>query len=388
MEKEAQRKSILKGLGRALNPMEHVRYYGSSAYREIYDAVTSVDNQMREAVTSQKQDIKNYLHEARMSLKNRDYAKVMYYAWKVIGILDGIFGNVGSLSKTRDRVITEHYKSGLSQEELADMNKQLGGSQTPLKNTPVQMPTNAEFEALLYATGAPEAGLVSFAGPAQWFQENIPTFRQMESSLLERLFKNQMGKQRESAVAALRLAEKSYESVKDMFRKLDSARTDPNKYIKIAEKYQKFFSDQNAQLRVMYAANFRDTVNRLMSEKAAPSTTDNTESAPKPATTQPAAPSAPSSPPPANIGNPVSQPSTQVSEQEPLGTDDSDWWKEQRAAAAIVVHLIKRAEQAAAAGDKGIASALLVKASEICDDNGATVQSISLMEAAEIVLKG
>ncbi len=386
MEKEAQRRSALKWLGRKLNPMEYVRYYGSEAYRRVSDTIADIDSDMRERAKAAKSDMRADLHEARMAMKNREYPKVMYYSWKLIDALDGLFNRLGELEQLRADIISEHYQSdvgGLTSTQLSEMQQEIGGIPENLAPGSVTMPSTAEFRGLLHAVGAPDPNitkeaLFSEAGPIQWLRENIPTYKQMEGSLLDRIFRNKMGKQKEAARAALRMAEKSFNAMGGVFDKLDSSRGDFSAYFEAAQNYKNSLQTHKQHLSSLYRENFSQTVNQMLEgqeEAGAPET-------PPPPTEQAA------QEPPAQPEQPE-QPEAQEQPEIPdLETQPAPQEEPMQEAAAYVVDLVKRAKKAAHNGDKGIASALLVKASEICDDNDATEQSIVLLRAAEEVLKG
>ena len=70
-EKEAQKRSLIKGLGRALDPMGQLMYHGFGDYRKIYDAISSVDKKMRERALKSNPTMNKGVHEARMAFKRR-----------------------------------------------------------------------------------------------------------------------------------------------------------------------------------------------------------------------------------------------------------------------------------------------------------------------------
>jgi hypothetical protein len=388
MEKEAQRRSALKWLGRKLNPMEYVRYYGSEAYRRVSDTITDIDTDMRERAKEAKPDLRADLHEARMAMKNREYPKVLYYSWKLIDALDGIFNRLPELEQLRADIISEHYQSdvgGLTSTQLSEMQHEIGGTPENLSPGSVTMPSTAEFQGLLRAVGAPDPSitkeaLISEAGPVQWLKENIPTYKQMEGSLLDRIFRNKMGKQKEAARAALRMAEKVFNAMGGVFDKLDSSRNDFSAYLDAAQNYKNSLTTHKQRLSSLYRENFSQTIEQMLQGQ---------EEQPTEAPAEPAQePQAQPEQQPEQAEQPQ-EPAPQEQQEIPdLETQPQPQEEPMQEAAAYVVDLVKRAKKAAHNGNKGIASALLVKASEICDDNDAVEQSITLLRAAEEVLKG
>ena len=376
IEKEAQSRSVTNMLGRALNPMEWVRYYGFSDYRRLYDAITELDTSMRTAVKERDPDIRTALHEARMAMKNREFPKVLYYALKLIQSVDGIF-DVSKIEEITSEIFTKEQEASqgsITDEQRQEMEGELG--QGPLQGQ-AQFPTEASLEILLRASAVPE--LISEAGAIQWLQENVPTARQMKGNILDRIFRNKAGKQREAAKEALRLAEQVYGSIKTFFDKLDSARTDFNKYISTVKYYQGLFAKYKARLSVLYQANFAGTVPaKEEGSETPPATTAPPVEAP-PVTTAP-----PAEVPPATVTVPVvTEP---VAEAKPKRSRKKKV-QPGMASAAGIIDLVGRAKLAARAGDFGIAAALLVKASEIYDNYDDEEKSIELLVQAENLLK-
>jgi len=358
IEKEAQSRSVTNMLGRALNPMEWVRYYGFSDYRRLYDAITELDTSMRTAVKERDPDIRTALHEARMAMKNREFPKVLYYALKLIQSVDGIF-DVSKIEEITSEIFTKEQEASqgsITDEQRQEMEGALG--QGPLQGQ-AQFPTEASLEILLRASAVPE--LISEAGAIQWLQENVPTARQMKGNILDRIFRNKAGKQKEAAKEALRLAEQVYGFIKTFFDKLDSARTDFNKYISTVKYYQGLFAKYKARLSVLYQANFAGI---------APAKEEGSEI--PPAITP--IPAATTATPPVAVTPPVAETVTEpVAEAKPKRSG--------------IIDLVGRAKIAARAGDFGIAAALLVKASEIYDNYDDEDKSIELLVQAENLLK-
>lgn len=368
IEKEAQGRSITNMLGRALNPMEWVRYYGFIDYRQLYNEITALDTTMRQKVRDNEIGIRTSLHEARMAMKNREFPKVLYYALKLIQSVDGIF-DVSKIEEISNEIFTKEQQasqSSITDEQRQEMEEALG--ERPLQGQ-AQFPTEAALSVLLRASAVPE--LISEAGAIQWLQENIPTARQMKGDLLDRIFRNKAGKQKEAAKEALRLAEQVYSSIKTLFDKLDAARTDFGKYISTVKYYQGVFDKYKARLSALYQANFSGIVpaKKEVSETTAPEI---------PATTAP-----PVEAPPAETVTTAPIPAAA-----PAKPKRRRKKPEMASAAEVVLDLVGRAKLAAKDGDFGIASALLVKASEIYDNYDNEEKSIELLIAAEKLLKG
>lgn len=398
LEKQAQKKSVVNILNRNLNPMEIARRTFSPRYNEVYNKIKEVDTNMREIALSSDPGIRDSLHEARMAYKNREYPKVVFYAWKLLESVDGIFDGIDELEQIKDMVMREFHEdsSKLTDEEIAQMNKALGKPATKL-------PKASKLKYLLYTVAAPDIELLKTADSAQWLKENIPTFHQMEGALLDRIFRNKLGKQREAAKRALNIAEKVYSSIKEVFRLLDEARTDFSSYISIAKRFQNKFDQQKQELSTLYQTYFADIVPSNHTEQTPPVA---------PVVTQPPTVPQPLEVPQANIstpGEPVSSSELiETSEpiQAPVFPQEQEQVPEQAESeyeesgpptlpsiqinkpAAMVVYLWKKAEAEAKKGNKGISAALLAKASEICDDNNDSNHAKLLIQAAEKVLKG
>lgn len=359
MEKEAQSRSPIKWLGRMLNPMEYIRYFGYDSYRRVYDAITEIDNDIRGRAQEKKDELRGFLHQARMSMKNREYQKVIYYAWELLESVDGIFDRVDELEKLRSDMMAEFYASGnVSKSELEEMEKSLGKVvkpvQKPLASGKIKVP--AALERLLYSTGnkVTKEGLESTAGMTEWLEENIPTWRQMEGSMLDKIFRNKMYKQKEAARKALQIAEVSFNTIKDVFSALDSARTDFSTYLSTAQRAREKFKKQKEDLSILYNEYFKATEPVV--------TIDQNAYIPA---TQP----------------PVEKPENKPPEA-PLQGDEPV-----QKAAEIIKQLIQKASTAKKRGDPNTAIVLLVKASEICDLYNNDTSSISILKAAKRILK-
>jgi hypothetical protein len=359
LEKEAQRKSIKNIVKRHLNPMNVFRYLAFEDYQSMYDEITWIDNNMRDIAKGSDPDLREAIHQARMAFKNREYPKVMYYAWQLLSIMDNIFSDIPKLEILRDKIIKEfNSNTGLTPSQIEEMHKALGETPTNPLRSKVTMPIKASAipgKKLLYTIAAPE--LITEAGVGQWIQENIPSIDQMKGNILERMFKNTIGKQKESAREAMRLAETTYKSIKDFFRKLDENRNDFGNYIKIAKDYQERFIDIKKQMSALYQASFAG-INP----------------------TQPVIETPSNILPQQNIPPVINQPVSEVAlEVTPEGT-------EKTVAAIEIMKLLVKSAKEQEIGNLGIASVLLVKASEICDKFGDEENSIKFLNAAQNII--
>lgn len=394
LEKEAQQRNLLKQIWRQ-NPMEQIRYHGFESYRRVYDAITDVDNDIRDVAKAEKQEFRDMIHQARMAMKNREYPKVMYYAYKVFELVDGIFYRIKDLIDLRKEMISDYYEqSGMGQDELAEMERGLGkkpNQKSDLAKGPVQVPKAADLKVLLYTTAAPEPGtLLTEATAQQWIQENMPSYRQMEGSILDRIFRNKMGKQKEAARQALRMAERLFSSVPEVFKKLDSARTDFSVYVGTAEKFQQDHQKQKDQLAALYQEHFAQTVDEMREQTPAEQvpvaqvSVDSDEAARQAdiATTVEPDPGAA-----AAQGDVEAQQAAEQAAQEAAGqVAQQQQVQPAQTTAAYVVELVQRAKFAARDGDRRKAGALLIKASEICDEHGAEEQATNLLIMANEAL--
>lgn len=389
----------------------------SERYREVYNKIKTVDSEMRNKALENDPDIRDTLHKARMSYKNREYPKVVFYTWKILESMSGVFDSIDDLEQFKETVIKDFYKSRgdqLSDEELTQMSESLGAK--PLAQGPVQMPKASSFECLFYTVAAPDPnlsiGMIKQAGPVQWLKENIPTFNQMEGALLDRIFRNKMGKQREAARRALNIAENAHSSIKEMFKLLDSARTDFTSYISIARKFRNKFNQQKQELSTIYQTHFADIVPEKTEVPAAPVPATPIEVVKETLPSEPqaqvpsAAPVVPSTAPTESIIPPPSPVEQPLPVEQPPESAEADWEFEESGPptltsaqmeefranmgkpAAQVINLWKAAKIAASRGDRGISAALLAKASEICDDNDDEADAKLLLQAAERVLQG
>ncbi|MCK9567730.1 hypothetical protein M0R72_02120 [Candidatus Pacearchaeota archaeon] len=347
-EKEAQQRSMTKAVGRAINPMEWMRQLSSQKYRSLIKEVDRVDAHMRKRVLELKPSLRDQLHQARMAMKNHEYLLVFQYATSILNSVDGVFvEKMGDLDALGRRVYEDFAKDRMSEEERRQLEEDL--FREPIR----EKASNVQRE------------LVIEAGITQWLQEKLPTKRELEGNLFNKIFQNVKGKQQEAARDALNVAERSYDLITEAFKRLDDERRNIFEYIKIAREYHKNLSLEKLKLRKLYSNYFpikeqEDTVIE--------------------------APQAPEAPmiaaPPAQA--PVAQPvaaipaiATPPEPTAPVTTTEPEDPNKKKAN-----DLIQRAKRAVLAGDVGVGIALLVKASEICDEYGDEQISIVLLKAA------
>jgi hypothetical protein len=391
MEKEAQRRSVTKSIGRAINPAEWFRNM-SGEYREVSQLIDEIDKDMRDKALQNDPGMREAIHEARMAMKNREFPKTFYYAWQLIKAVEGIFTkDIHKLERLSKRIINEFYAESLTPSQLRELHRNFGQGSKEIK-----VPKNSNLEVLLYAAAAPEL-ISEGANPVQWLQENIPSYRQLKGDLLDRIFRNRMGKQKEAARLALSVAEKAYKSIKEVFSKLDSARRDFSTYISIAQKYQERFEALKEELSVIYQEHFSDLVPSNKPEKKEQKTEQSRKcwncganavaGAPcsecgaeemRSAEAPPAVPVV-ESPQPAGTKNPNPGPLVDNVTVPNITNKEEE---EKTKAAELIVELVSKARNALEQSDRGLAAALLAKASEICDDYGNEEESIVLLKAA------
>lgn len=407
IDKLAQARNVFKQLGRTLNPMEYIRYHGYDSYRRVYDEITLVDNEMRQEAKSAKQDMNDFIHQARMAMKNREYPKVMYYAWQVIESLDRISDPVNRLENLQKEMISEYYnEQNIGNKEISEMHKSLSTKDVK----------SSDMRKLLYATAAPNieltANLISKAGPIQWLKENIPTYRQMEGSMLDRIFRNKLHNQKEAARKALRIAERAFQTMKDVFVQLDTYRTEFSSYLDTAKRFQSKISSFKQEISNMYQDNFAETVSELMKrQETADKPTENpaTIEGPQESTNNEVVvdnsaqmPNAQSctncqslNPLDATTCDKCGGKLTPFYAEQPsqLAFDFGEGWsmaapqQEKEVAAEYVANLAKLARLEVMRGNANIAGVLLVKASEICDRYNDEASAVKFLKAAERMLR-
>ena len=89
-EKEAQSRSWGNQIGEFFNVKDRFRSWVSEEYADATALVKEVDDEMRQAAKDHSPTMRQAIHEARMAYKNREYPKVMYYAWQLLDITDDI----------------------------------------------------------------------------------------------------------------------------------------------------------------------------------------------------------------------------------------------------------------------------------------------------------
>lgn len=396
-DKYAQRRSVVRQIGRAINPMEHVRYYGFDEYREMFDEIEQIDSSMREKALGQKDELRDLIHEARMAMKQRRFPSVVYYAWKIVSSIDGVFNEVDKLNVLKEKYLKEQYgKTELLPSQIREMDKALG-KKKPLKQE-VRFPKAAKMQMLLRAAATPDADLItkadliSEAGPVQWIKENIPSFEGMKVDLMDRVFRNKAHKQREAARQAMRIAEKAYASIKGVFDKLDSYRTDFSAYVDQANKAKSMFDEDVRTLSSLYQEHFSHIV---PDEKEEPVAQNVQPEVQKPQEAPAPTPESAVEPDTIEVGTDdlivdpdmVPQDGTEQLSFDFPQPQTQEELEQQHVAAAQIVSLIDRSKISLASGQRGLAVALLSKASEICDDFGAEESSTRILEIAQSIAK-
>jgi hypothetical protein len=84
----------------------------------------------------------------------------------------------------------------------------------------------------------------------------MPTTKEMEGALFDKLFKNMNGKQQEGARQALLVAERAYELIQKSFVELDKNRRNIIEYVKLARHYQRQLFVEKEQLKKIYLNYF------------------------------------------------------------------------------------------------------------------------------------
>jgi hypothetical protein len=337
-EKEAQKRSVTKMLGRSLNPMEWIRQMSSSKYRRLIAAVDAVDKAMRDNITRLKPSLRDQLHQARMAMKNRDFLRVFQYANSILDSVNGVFiDQIDELDTIGSEIYSEFSQNTMDDFERQQLEEQLGVRKVPR------------------VAASPDPELIIEAGVTQWLQEKIPTKKELEGVLFDKIFKNIQGKQQNAAREAMAIAESTYALIDQAFAVLDDNRRNIMEYVRLAREYQKKLGNEKEHLKRMYIANFP-------AEPAKPAEVSQPQITPPAAA--PTSPVPPTPPPvpsagPILSGNPPSQ-----------------------KAAKDVNDMIANARTAILNGHVGIGTALLAQASELCDQLGDEQRSISLLKTA------
>jgi len=346
-EKEAQQRSVTKAVGRAVNPMEWVRQLSSKKYRELIWAVDRVDEKMRRRVLDLKPTLRDQLHQARMAMKNHEYRRVFQYATSIINSVDGVFvENMGELDEIGRRVYQDFSKDRMSDEEREQLEEDL-----------FREPFHEKVSEL-------KRELVIEAGITQWLQEKLPTKRELEGNLFNKLFQNIKGKQQEAAREALASAERIYTLITEAFSRLDGERRNIMEYVKLAREYHKNLATEKRKLQKRYVDYFPASEPEVQQPETGTPVPQQI-----PAAQAPAAPQVPA---------PAPTPPAVVEPPKPETTPDPNDPNQKTA----VNELVNRAKLAIFKGEAGVGIALLVKASEICDEMGDEQRSISLLRSA------
>jgi len=365
----------------------------------MFDEIEVIDSSMREKALGQKDELRELVHEARMAMKQRKFPSVVYYAWKIVSSIDGVFDQVDSLNRLKEKYLKEQYgKTELLPSQVREMDQALG-KQKPLKDK-IQFPKAAKMEMLLYAAAVPDADLItkaeliSEAGPVQWIKENIPSFEGMKVDLMDRVFRNKAHKQREAARQAMRIAERAYASIKNVFDKLDASRTDFSTYIDEANKAKNMFDQEVQTLSSLYKEHFSHII---------PEVPPKEEERPKEEVQEVQSETSSEAPGDIEVGTDdlvvdpdmvpqqesfdFSQPESQQLSFDFSQPQTEEELEQQHVAASEIVNLIDRSKVSLASGQRGVAIALLARASEICDDFGAEVASTRILELAQSLTK-
>ena len=339
-EKEAQKRSVTKMFGRALNPMEWIRQMSSGKYRRLIAAVDAVDKTMRDNVMRLKPDLRERLHQARMAMKNRDFLRVFQYTNSILDSVNGVFiDQIDELDAIGREIYSEFSQNTMDEFDRQQLEEQLGIRKVPRIAT------------------SPNPELVIEAGVTQWLQEKIPTKKELEGVLFDKIFRNMQGKQQNAAREAMAIAEGTYALIDQAFAVLDDNRRNIMEYVRLAREYQKKLAIEKEHLKRMYVTYFP-------SEPVKPAEVPQPPVTPPPVvapetTTQPVAPSVPPSAGPILPGNPPNP-----------------------KAAKAINDMIVSARTAILNGRVGIGTALLAQASELCDQLGDEQRSIGLLKVA------
>jgi hypothetical protein len=350
-EKEAQQRSMTKAVGRAVNPIEWVRQLSSQKYRALIKEVDRVDAYMRNRVLELKPYLKDQLHQARMAMKNHEYRLVFQYATSILNSVDGVFiEKMNDLDAVGRRVYEDFSKDRMSEEERRNLEEDLFREPIREKDSEIKRE------------------LVIEAGITQWLQEKMPTKRELEGNLFNKIFQNVKGKQQEAARDALKVAEKSYTIVTEAFERLDDERRNISEYVRLAREYHKNLSLEKFKLRKLYSNHFPPEIKEQKDEEPP------VEQAP---VVMPPVPVPAVIPPtPTTPQSTAQSPAQTLSAAPDQNTESEDPNKKN------ANDLIQRAKRAVFAGDVGVGIALLVKASELCDEIGDEPRSIGLLKAA------
>jgi hypothetical protein len=340
-EKEAQKRSVTKMLGRALNPMEWIRQMSSGKYRRLISAVDAVDKTMRDNITRLKPELREHLHQARMAMKNRDFRRVFQYTSSILDSVNGVFiDQIDELDSIGREIYAEFSQDTMDKFDRQQLEEQLG--------------LRSRVAAL------PDSELIIEAGVTQWLQEKIPTKKELEGVLFDKIYKNMQGKQQNAAREAMAIAESTYALIDQSFAVLDDNRRNIMEYVRLAREYQKKLANEKEHLKRIYVTYF-------------PAESPATQVKTAPETTPP--PAIPPTTPP--VTSPI-QPATPPPAAGPILPGSPPTQK----AAKAINDMVSDARKSILNGNVGIGTALLAKASELCDEIGDEQRSISLLKTA------
>jgi len=334
-----------------------------------------------------------------MAMKNRQYPRVIYHAWRLLNITDNVVADMSKLEKIRDKQFDKFYGKNLTPTQKKNLHEGLVG----------QASTPAPTKLLTASTPDPE--LITQAGIMQWLKEVLPTQRELQGEVLDRIFKNKISKQREGARDVLREAEGIYKGMTGLFSRLDDARTDFNKYMETVSSWKEDYNEFKTTLTALYREHFDELIPEEVKaadpvqapiEEPAPQAETAGESTPESetvevtdeelmedSTPQPqteAVPTVPETTHPESVMEDPHTPDDAAYGEEapdiPMEQEDTGNIADYVVAEKYTLSLIRKAEKALEEGDKGVAVALLAKASEVADDHGAEKVSASLLEEA------
>jgi hypothetical protein len=232
--KEAEKVSLAKSFW---------KYHLVDEYKQVYDQIKAVDSNMREKLHSKDPAIGELLHLAKLGMRDREYAKVIYYTWQLIGSLNDIFEQVPYLNVLKEEMRKKYYEEhgGLTEDQL----KELRSGIKPIKSASAP-------RHLLYVKTAPDFDLVSEAGIINWISENRPTMKGMRGAFLEKVFRNEILQQKNLALKAISLAESTYRSIKIMLKKLKEYDDDLAGYTDTCNSFKKVFDTNKLELIKIY----------------------------------------------------------------------------------------------------------------------------------------
>lgn len=233
--KEAEKVSLAKSFW---------KYHLVDEYRQIYDQIRAVDANMRIKLNEKDPVISELVHLAKLGMRDREYAKVIYYTWQLINSLTDIFEQVPYLNVLKDEIRKKYYEEhgGLTKDQLQELRSGI---------SPVKAASSLPRH-LLYVKAAPDFDLVSEAGILNWVSENRPTMKGMRGAFLEKVFRNEISQQKNLAIKALSLAESTYRSIKLMLKKLKEYDDDLAGYTDTCNSFKNVFDKNRSELIKIY----------------------------------------------------------------------------------------------------------------------------------------